>query len=208
MRLYVRYIGFTLAINYLGCGNVIAAEVKKDIAKCAQITGALERLECFDTLARMLGVDKPKNVTPAIGGKGKWEVLVKSNPIDDSKTVTLSLKSEAAQSRWGNPVVLVIRCMSNETGFYIVWQDYLGSEANVLTRLGQEKATTSEWSLSTDSKATFYPDDPTPYIKQMMISDSFVAQVTPYNENPITATFDIRGLGRAIKPLRDTCHWE
>jgi type VI secretion system protein VasI len=78
----------------------------------------------------------------------------------------------------------------------------------VLTRLGQEQASTEEWSLSTDSKATFYPGNPVPYIKKMMVNDSFVAQVTPYNESPVTATFDIKGLARAIEPLIQTCHWD
>jgi type VI secretion system protein VasI len=34
-----------------------------------------------------------------------------------------------------------------------------------------------------------------------------VAQVTPYNENPITAIFDVRGLKKAIEPYNDILHW-
>lgn len=208
MRVNVSYLWGILTFSYLVGGTAFAADLKKNIAKCAQILGALERLECFDALAHTQGVDKPKDVTPAIGGKGKWEVSVESNPVDDTKTVTLTLMSDGARSRWGNPVGLAIRCKSNETNFFIAWQDYLGRKATVLTRLGQEKAVTSEWSLSTDSKATFYPGSPISYIKQMMANSSFVAQVTPYNESPVTATFDIKGLENAVKPLRETCHWE
>lgn len=201
-------VAVALFVCIVAYGEVYAADIKKDIAKCSKITGQLERLECFDALARSQGADKPKDITPVINGKGKWDVSVKSNPIDDTKTVTLALMSDKARSKWGNPVGLIIRCMSNKTDFLIVWQDYLGSEATVLTRIGQEPAVTAKWSLSTDSKATFYPDNPIPYINKMMASESFVAQVTPYNESPITATFDIRGLENAIKPVRETCKWE
>ena len=41
----------------------------------------------------------------------------------------------------------------------------------------------------------------------MMLSDKLLAQVTPYNENPVTAIFNTRGMIEAIKPLRQTCHW-
>ncbi|MGU3237515.1 hypothetical protein FA893_07430 [Photobacterium damselae subsp. piscicida] len=137
---------------------------------------------------------------------GKWDVRSTLNPIDDSKTVTLSLSADSGKGRWGDRISLIIRCKSNKTDLYINWNDFLGSEASVLTRIGNAKASTAYWPLSTDKKATF-KNQPIPFIKKMMKSNKMVAQVTPYNENPVTAVFDTKGLNAAIFSLRETCHW-
>lgn len=30
-------------------------------------------------------------------------------------------------------------------------------------------------------------------------------QITPYNESPVSATFDVAGLSEALKPLQKAC---
>jgi type VI secretion system protein VasI len=42
----------------------------------------------------------------------------------------------------------------------------------------------------------------------MLGADKFIAQTTPYNENPVTAIFETRGLRNALVPLADTCDWD
>lgn len=37
--------------------------------------------------------------------------------------------------------------------------------------------------------------------------DRFVAQVTPYSENPITAVFDLRELKKAVEQFNNILHW-
>ncbi len=183
-----------------------AAIDDKEYAKCAVIEGDLARLECFDNLAQEKNLDGRQLQPTSIAGKGKWNVSVDVNPIDDSKTVTLVLDADSGRNRWGNPVYLVARCKSNTTDLYIGWNDYLGSEADVLTRVGDNKAITQRWSMSTDKKATFHRK-PIPFLKEMLTSSKMVAQVTPYNESPVTAIFNTSGLENAIKPLRETCSW-
>lgn len=181
-------------------------QFKKRIAKCAAVEGDLERLECYDQLARELGLVQTSETKPA-AGKGKWIVNTKTNPVDDSRTVTLILTADEGKSSWRTAITLVIRCMSNKTELYISWNDYLGGEATVLTRVGQAKADQERWSLSTDSKATFYSGNTIGFVRQIMGADRLVAQVTPYNESPVTAVFDTRGLKNAIEPLQETCGW-
>jgi len=182
-------------------------ELIKEIAKCAAIEGDLERLEAYDNLARLLGVAYPKVIYPDVKGTGKWRFDKEINPIDDTITITFILESDSGKSIYGQPIYLVLRYKSKKTEAYINWNSYLGSKANVLTRMGTEKDSTQTWSLSTNSQATFYPKDDIKFIQKLMNVDKFVAQITPYNENPITAVFDIRGLRNAIEQFNDILHW-
>lgn len=198
---------FTLAVvTLLMAVNSNAAIDEKEYTKCAIVDGDLARLECFDSLAASKKLNGRQIKPTSIAGKGKWNISVDVNPIDDSKTVTLILNADSGKNKWGKTVFLVARCKSNATDLYIGWNDYLGSEASVLTRVGTNKAVTQRWSMSTDKKATFH-SKPILFLKEMLGSPKLVAQVTPYNESPVTAIFNTAGLDNAIKPLRETCGW-
>ena len=198
---------FCVALLHSNSAEAQTPDIRKKIAKCAAIAGDLERLECYDQLARELGLVRAAT-TRQSAGSGKWLSKIETNPVDDTKTVNLVLVADEGKSAFGQSIALVIRCMSNETQLYITWNSYLGDEANVLTRVGQQQATTQRWLLSTDSQATFYPGSAIQLIRSLMQVDGFVAQVTPYGESPVTAVFDVKGLSRAIEPLQQTCGWQ
>lgn len=172
------------------------------IAKCAAITASVARLDCYDAIGRAVPRGAPEVKAPAKSeGSGGWEVDVKANPVDDSKTVTLRLVEE------GHAAALILRCQRGKAEAYIGWSKFIGSDnTQILTRLGDAKAETRRWSISTDHKGTFYPADNVAFMNQLSAVDKFVAQVTPYGASPVTAVFDVTGLSKAITPLKATCN--
>lgn len=177
-----RYCIYALTLLFLNPAPDQQKDISKEIARCATLKGDLERLECYDALARSLGLDKPQTLPTSVEGIGKWEIQEEINPIDDSKTVILKLMAESGVSVWGKSVLLFLLCRSNETDVIIRWNDYLGSEsATVISRLGNQKAETKAWNLSTDHEATFYRGDTISFVKRLLDVRRLVVQTTPYN---------------------------
>lgn len=193
-----------ITVSILFLSSLALADTDKEIAKCSIIKGDLDRLQCFDNLSKSKGLDKKQTTATDIKDKGKWSVLIQTNPLDDSQTVSLSLEADSGQ---GKPIYFIARCQSNKTEVYISWNRFLGlDETQVTLRVGTNKSINSTWDISTDNKATFHRR-PIQLLKEMLSSDKILAQVTPYSENPVTASFDTKGLVNAIKPLRETCKW-
>lgn len=202
----LRRCGALLTLAVVSTVDQAFAVPDNEFARCAATEGDLARLSCFDSLGEAYGLNGPQAQPTAAAATGSWVVKDELNPIDDSRKVTLSLVAESGQSKWGRQVVLIARCSSSRTEAFIAWNDYLGREANVLYRMGSEKAVTERWGLSTDSKATF-ARDPIRLLTAMLGTSKFLAQVTPYNDSPVTAIFDTTGLDNAIVPLREACEW-
>jgi len=185
-----------------------AIELKKEIAKCASLSGDLERLECYDKLSKDTGVNKPIVSVPIIKNKGNWDIKIEKNPVDDTKTITAMLVAKHGKSKWAKPIVLILRCQSKQIYGFIIWDEYLGDdEKDVLIRIGTNTAVTQSWSSSNDHTATFIPE-PEKFIQNLLTANNLVAQVTPYNENSRTAIFNTTGLKNIIKPLAESCNWD
>lgn len=189
-------------------GNQVAfAQVgRQAMAACASIEESSSRLECFDELAerhRLPNMDVP----PAtMSGTGEWSISRTINPIDDTATVVARLTATSGQGKYGDPVNMIIRCRSGEMDLYIDWHTYMTDSVAVTARVGTRDAVTENWLGSTDKQASF-KRFPMVMIRKMLDEARFVAQATPFNENPITAIFDISGIDNALKPLREECDW-
>jgi len=172
------------------------------VSRCGVIGAPAERLACYDSLAKV-----PARPSTIPAGVGAWQVADEKNPLDDSRTVVLSLVATSGRSVYGQPISLVLRCKTNKAEVYVTWHSYLGDEARVTFRVGSTESRTKTWSVSTDKTGTFYPSDNVEFMKELMAADRLVLQVTPYNQSPITAVFDLAGLPNAMKPLREDCGW-
>jgi type VI secretion system protein VasI len=142
---------------------------------------------------------------------GPWFVAESTDPLDDSPTVTLLTQATSHPRGTGDAPTLVLRCLRDKTEVYISWHDYLGSSGSrstVESRIDDAPSDKRRWRLSTDSRATFYPGSAIRFIKQLQAAERLVARVTPYNESPVTASFDVGGLTEKVKPLVKACHWE
>lgn len=198
---------FVIVVLVIVFANPVWSAVSaKQLARCAAIMGDLSRLECYDNFVKLQKLAGREGQQADKDGTGKWKLQMDTNPVDDTKTVVLTIEENSNRGRWDKPIVMVLKCQSDTTEMYVKWNDYLGKRAKVLTRIGSSPPETSEWGLSPARRTTFR-QEPINFIKRMLKADRFVAQVTPYSENTVTAVFDTKGLKTAIAPLREACHW-
>jgi type VI secretion system protein VasI len=172
-------------------------DLHKEIAKCAAIQSDLLRLTCFDQIAASPATIE--DVAKSSAATGSWRVETTKDPLTDSRIVLLALVSD------GNNAMLMLRCNGKDLDAYINWNEYLGSEAVVTSRIGTAAAEQLQWGLSTDKKATFYPRNSKELVQSLKKVDKFIAQVTPYNESPVTAVFNVTGLSTTGTPLMEAC---
>jgi type VI secretion system protein VasI len=138
-------------------------------------------------------------------GTGKWNLSEEIDPLYGTPTVIIALDSEKGTSTRGKPIKLIIRCKDGRTEAYTRWTEYLGREAFLTTRLGTGEVTNYHWNISTDNQAAFYPGNPKNFIEQLRRVDTFIAEVRPYDKDPITAVFFLKGLESALAPIQAAC---
>lgn len=198
---------------------------------CSKIEDNNERLSCYDSLnkkdsaennEKIDDLDKDSSVQTVMDGfvkvsdgkfkhapSGLWVISNEISPVDDSQVVTLALFSNGlVRSRFSEDrVMMVIRCGSNRTDAFFNYDTYLGSDsASVTYRIDKEKAISTRWDMSTNSKGAFVRK-PIQFIKSLFGKDSIYVSITPYSSNSLSTTFDIRGLEESIEPLKEACGW-
>ena len=180
---------------------------KKEVALCAAEANTVKRLECYDLLA-IRHDQAPKETVTSTTSKGKWITKTNTDPLTDKSVFIALLEAESGKGSYGDTVSLLVRCQDNTTEAYINWNTFLGSEGiRVTSRIDKNPAKTSRWDISTDHKASFMPGAATT-LKGFIGATSFVANLTPYSESPITAVFDITGAESALEDISKGCGWK
>lgn len=178
----------------------------KELAKCAVINNQLQRLSCYDDLAKKYG-QAPASVNTTSGFKGRWRTSTDTDPLTDKSVQHASVEAHEGRGRYGDALTLHIRCRNGKTEAYVDWSTFLGSDyITVTSRIDKLQAEKSTWSLSTDKKASFMPQAVTT-LKKFIGASSYVVNLTPYSENPITAVFDVSASEEAFKDIRRDCKW-
>lgn len=199
-----------LLVALLLAGPRVAAgqeeDIKKALAGCAALDIETARLDCFEQLAKAVAQMPTAAPTPPVSKfkgaavPGKWKVEVTTNPVDDSKTVGLGLVDNTDSMQF------VLLCQQGKPRAYVTTGKYLGAKSTpVLTRIGDAKAETKQWPLSMNQKAAFHPGDARPFIGKLLAAKRLVVQVSPLDENPVTAVFDLGELPDVVGPLKETC---
>lgn len=200
MRFTRLYLLVMASVWFAGsAGSTSGQELRDRLLDCARIQDDGERLDCFDGLAGSL------QASSEVAESG-WKMNAKSDPIDDTETLTLYLAAANTTPEVEKPVYLFIRCRSGETSSFITWNRELAG-AETLVRFDQAEAERQYWNLSTDSEATFQPGDGEAFVKRLMETRVLTVQVNPVDSRPLTAVFDLAGLEDAVDPLRESCGW-
>lgn len=172
-----------------------------------------KRLDCYDRFfsPTFAGAKVKKQDDNSVRDVGNWQTDIKTSPIDDSKNVVISLNgNESFRTPFGETTTptLYVACREKKTELFIGWNVYLGlDETTMLYRLDKQKAVNKSWSISTDTKAVFYRGKTIDFIKNLSSGQMLFTQITPYNENPVSTTFNLKGLSEALKPLQESCGW-
>jgi type VI secretion system protein VasI len=178
----------------------------KALMRCAAETNTVKRLSCFDDFAKANNL-APSSKDATMSAGSKWSVSTDSDPLTDKSVHYAMLEADEGRGRFEDRISLIIRCKSGKTEAYINWNAFLGSDGlSVTSRIDKESAVTSYWSISTDHKASFMPK-PVATLQKFEGASSFVVNLTPYSESPITAIFDITGAKDAFKNIRQDCKW-
>ena len=172
--------------------------MRKELRAAGQITDSDARLKSYDSILEKFVLRKK----PEKGAVSKWEVEVNSDPVTDDKVITACVPADSGRSTYGQPVWLIIRKTADRLEMYINWNSYMGSETVVSYRVGKDEPDTREWLLSSDKQASFYSGDVAEIVSRMIKADQVAARCIPYNESPITAVFDVRGLKRELEKYR------
>ncbi|HEG2003733.1 TPA: type VI secretion protein [Enterobacter asburiae] len=197
------------AVSTVYAVEPVKADINNDaLMKCQSEAKSDARLACYDKVLPPKVAEEAKPVE----GVGKWQVSTKTSPVDDSENVYVSLSAnDSFRSQFGESITpsLYITCREKKTELFLNWDTYLGlNETQMLSRLDKQKAKTKTWDISSDTKSVFYRGNVIEFVKALSQANSMFTQITPYNESPVSATFDVAGLSEALKPLQKACGWK
>jgi len=157
-------------------------------------------------------LDEARPIAQAVAAKpdtGNWTMIRDTDAMTDQSRVLVSNVGDVG-------VVFRLYCDKKGARTRIDWNQFLaGEEAedyrtkDITIRVGDGKPLEETWVVSEDGTSTYrvaHRGDEDFYLA-LRSADRLVARVEPYQEAPLTATFDTRGLTAILKQARPECEW-
>jgi len=157
---------------------------------------------------------------------GKWIYSKEINPMNDKLIIKFMLECE--KDEFNEPIFLIIKKEGKNTIVYIDWnrelKPFYETMITVWTRFGDDKVSHSAWETvsnsfkfqiyqsifgkqKTSSQYTFYPRREINFIRKLMDTDKFAAELRSYSKMNLTAVFDVKGLKNAVEQFNDILNW-
>lgn len=208
--------------RWLVAFSVLAGAAWADPNDCVTITADDARLACFDeafgTHTSSTETDDAATTVPDTSpqDRGDWLVRQDQSQLTDDKNVFVQLLSEnSVAGRFGGSGqgMILLRCLENTTAVTLNFNNQFMSSiqayGHVEYRLDDAPMQRVNMEESTDNMVLgmWNGARAIPFIKALYGHDRLVVRATPYNESPMTLTFQITGVEVATQELRETCNW-
>ena len=203
--------------------KIFAKEIKNN-GFSKEILEKIKKVGVIDKLEIEIVENNVENL--ATPDTGKWIYNKKIDPLSDKEVITFMLECE--KDEFNKPIFLIIKKEGKNTIIYIDWNRELKTVyrniISVWTRFDDNKASHSTWETYNASKEiileaifgkqpkvssqyTFYPRSENKFIKKIIDTETFVAQLKFINKTTLTAVFDAQGFKNAVEQFNDTLHW-
>lgn len=213
----------TIAAGVLVLGWMLNDDAEEPEPAVSASSSLVSESEAEETPSAEAGANQPEeepaDPTPPPEPRSPWLVSEEVSPMDDSKNVYLSTRSnETLPGRYGRSIArptLYVRCVENTTALVLHMDGHFMASSEYHTwghvdmRIDEGQAFTKSMRESTNNRSLglWNGGNSIPVIRQMFGADQLTMRATPHSESPMTMTFDISDLEEEIAPLREACHW-
>ncbi len=179
-------------------------EIAEELGMIRQVQSDTERLDAYDSFVDQLQEERVEANASTDADTGDWLAERSADPLTDETQVFFVLMAAGGESRGSRNPALVVRQSGTQLEVFINWNDYLADDRQLVThRLDDTDPVTLRWYVSTDNTASFYPSDKRELVRKMLDAERLVARTTPYNDSPVTVTFELKGFEVAARQYED-----
>ena len=138
---------------------------------------------------------------------GVWIHTALVDAMTDETSQFIGAVAAEGEGRYGDPIVMSIGCLPTGTIVSIDWETFIDSDSTQVTqRWDSADAFSADWDLNSDGDLTYLMNGAAAWlVGDMLKSNQLIVRVSPYSGSLLTATFDLRGLDAAMKPLYEGC---
>jgi hypothetical protein len=183
------------------------------LAQCAALDDVVLRLQCFNRVVEDMGYYQNPVTKEELAKFGFWHATAK-NTSTGERTYNMRLHPNAPyinSSGIQRLPELILSCKVNYTEAYIDWKAPISMHAlpqkklDVVYNYDSNPGINARWDLSSDSFAIFIPRAIS-FIQTMHDKKVLNIQFTPYGEQLVTLTFNLRGLENILSLMYEKCY--